>query len=84
MAGTFSRSIQSFPLDSILVGTPPITTNTCPEDVVVNGIIDISDVLLILSQYGCLVNCQGDVDGDGAVTIVDVLQVLSMFGQNCP
>ena len=84
VAGTFSRSIQSFPLDSILVGTPPITTNTCPEDVVVNGIIDISDVLLILSQYGCLVNCQGDIDGDGAVTIVDVLQVLSMFGVNCP
>ncbi|PCJ81043.1 MAG: hypothetical protein COA49_07000 [Bacteroidetes bacterium] len=84
VAGTFSRSIQSFPIDSILVGTPPITTYTCPEDIVVNGIIDISDVLLILSQYGCIIDCQGDIDGDNIVTISDVLQILSMFGQNCP
>jgi len=84
VAGTFSRSIQSFPIDSILVGTPPIPTYTCPEDIVVNGIIDISDVLLILSQYGCIIDCQGDIDGDNIITITDVLQLLSMFGQNCP
>jgi len=83
VAGTFSRSIQSFPLDSILVGTPPDPVFTCIEDVVPNGIIDTNDVLLILSQYGCLSGCSTDVNGDGAVTISDVLAVLSVFGQPC-
>ena len=83
VAGTFSRSIQSFPMDSILVGTPPVFT-TCPEDVVPNGMIDTSDMLFILSQYGCTVNCSADVDGDDAVSIADILAVLSLFGLNCP
>lgn len=83
VAGTFSRSIQSFPLDSILVGTPPDPVFTCIEDVVPNGVIDTNDVLLILSQYGCLSGCSTDVNGDGAVTISDVLAVLSVFGQPC-
>ena len=83
VAGTFSRSIQSFPLDSILAGTPPPTFVSCPEDVVPNGIIDINDILYILSQYGCMSGCSADVDGDGAVTISDVLAVLALFGENC-
>ena len=56
----------------------------CLGDVVPNGSIDISDILLILSQYGCLSNCDTDVTGDGAVTIADVLAVLSVFGEICP
>ena len=83
VAGTFSRSIQSFPLDSILAGTPPPPIASCPEDVVPNGIIDINDILHLLSQYGCNSGCTADVDGDGAVTILDVLAVLALFGQNC-
>jgi len=70
-------------MDSILVGTPPVFT-TCPEDVVPNGMIDTSDMLFILSQYGCTVNCSADVDGDDAVSIADILAVLSLFGLNCP
>jgi len=56
----------------------------CLGDVVPNGSIDISDILLILSQYGCLSSCDTDVTGDGAVTISDVLAVLSVFGEFCP
>ena len=83
VAGTFSRSIQSFPLDSILVGTPPDPVFYCLEDVVPNNIIDTSDVLLMLSQYGCLSDCSTDIDGDDSVTISDVLAVLAVFGQPC-
>ena len=56
----------------------------CLGDVIPNGSIDISDILLILSQYGCLSACDTDVTGDGAVTISDVLSVLSVFGEVCP
>jgi hypothetical protein len=83
VAGTFSRSIQSFPLDSILVGTPPDPVFYCLEDVVPNGIIDTSDILLMLSQYGCLSDCSTDMNGDGSVTISDMLVVLAVFGQPC-
>ena len=48
-----------------------------------NGSIDISDVLFLLSQYGCLTECEADVDGDGTVSITDVLAILAVFGQTC-
>ena len=83
VAGTFARSIQSFPTDSILAGTPPIPDFTCVEDIVVNGIIDTSDILMMLSQYGCESGCSADINGDGAVTTSDVLALLAVFGQPC-
>ena len=52
-------------------------------DIVLNGSIDISDVLFLLSQYGCLTECEADVDGDGTVSITDVLAILAVFGQTC-
>ena len=58
--------------------------STCNEDIVVNGVIDIFDILAVLSQYGCLANCiSGDVNLDGAVTQADILAVLAIFGQEC-
>ena len=53
------------------------------EDIVPNGMIDINDVLSLLSQYGCLTECIADVDGDGSVSITDVLAILAVFGQTC-
>ena len=55
----------------------------CTGDIVLNGSIDISDVLALLSQYGCLTECTADVDGDGTVSITDVLALLAVFGQTC-
>jgi hypothetical protein len=83
VAGTFARSIQSFPTDSILAGTPPIII-TCDEDIVINGIIDTNDVLLLLSQYGCSSgNCTADITGDGSVNSEDLLALLAMYGLPC-
>ncbi len=83
VAGTFARSIQSFPTDSILAGTPPGPDFTCIEDIVVNGIIDTNDILMMLSQYGCISGCSADINGDGAVTTTDVLGLLAVFGTPC-
>ncbi len=83
VAGTFARSIQSFPTDSILAGTPPGPIETCNEDIMINGVIDTNDVLMMLSQYGCANNCTADIDGDGTVSISDVLGLLSVFGLPC-
>ncbi len=83
VAGTFARSIQSFPTDSILAGTPPDLDFTCVEDIVVNGIIDTNDILMMLSQYGCISGCSADINGDGVVTTTDVLFLLAVFGTPC-
>ena len=66
------------------VDAPPPVVNTCPADIVVDGVITVADVLEILGQFGCDVNCFADVDDDGAVTVSDVLSVLSVFGESCP
>ena len=50
-----------------------------------NGAVDVSDVLLVLSDFGCANDCNDatDTDGDGTITVSDVLALLSAFGQNC-
>ena len=79
----FFQFVEYLPGDeNILIISEPNVG--CLGDVVPNGSIDISDILLILSQYGCLSACDTDVTGDGAVTISDVLVVLSVFGEVCP
>ncbi len=59
--------------------------NTCPNDVNGNGAVDVADVLLVLSDFGCANDCNAatDIDGDGGITVSDVLALLSSFGQNC-
>ena len=57
----------------------------CPADVNGNGAIEVSDVLMVLSDFGCASDCNTmtDLDGDGSITVADVLTVLSAFGENC-
>ena len=55
----------------------------CPTDLNGDGNITVADVLAILSEFGCNVNCLYDVDGDNAITVSDVLLILSTFGELC-
>tara|TARA_B110000196_G_C21079900_1_gene631914 strand:- start:42 stop:1238 length:1197 start_codon:yes stop_codon:yes gene_type:complete len=66
------------------VDSPPTIVNTCPADIVADGVITVADILEILGQFGCENNCFADVDDDGAVTVSDVLFVLAVFGEPCP
>ena len=56
----------------------------CPLDLNNNGAIEVSDLLIILSDFGCSSGCIGDVNGDGVVTVSDILDILSSFGEPCP
>ncbi|MDA0729788.1 MAG: M12 family metallo-peptidase [Bacteroidetes bacterium] len=71
-------------LGNAIFGPPPCGP-VCPEDVNGNGIVDVSDVLGVLSDYGCEANCNAasDINGDDAVTVNDILMVLSAFGNPC-
>ena len=46
--------------------------------------IAVTDILLFLSDYGCITApCIGDVDGDELTTVSDLLLLLSEFSESC-
>ena len=55
----------------------------CPGDLDENGSLGVSDLNIILSEFGCTSSCQSDFNGDGSTTIVDLLFWLSLFGTIC-
>ena len=59
-------------------------TNTpCPEDLDGDGAIGVSDILLVLGEFGCTSNCTADIDDNQSVGVNDILAVLSKFGDSC-
>ena len=59
------------------------TTQTCPGDMDGDGVVTVSDVLDVLSEFGCVEGCVMDINGDGSTNVTDVLAVLSAFGTAC-
>ena len=56
---------------------------TCPGDIDGDNAIGVSDILGVLSEFGCSANCNVDLDEDGQVGVSDILQVLAQFGEVC-
>lgn len=57
---------------------------TCPGDADQDGDVDISDLGILLSQFGLTgPDLMGDVDADGDVDISDLGLLLANFGLNC-
>ena len=49
-----------------------------------DGIVAVTDVLLFLSDYGCVIPvCLGDINGDDLTTVSDLLLLLSQFAEAC-
>ena len=59
------------------------TNAGCFEDLDGDLVVSVSDILAVLSEFGCLSDCSNDVNGDGYVNVADVLLVLSAFGTVC-
>lgn len=56
----------------------------CPGDVNQDGIVDLSDLAALLSDYGCNSGwCPGDLDGNGVTDLSDLATVLGNYGANC-
>jgi len=55
----------------------------CPGDF--NGDLqaDIQDLLFLLGEFGCTIDCVSDMDGSGDVNATDILNFLPFFGSNC-
>ena len=55
----------------------------CFGDLNNDSSVTVSDLLLILSEFGCLSGCTTDINNDGVTTVADLLEFLSVFGTTC-
>ncbi len=55
----------------------------CPTDLNNGGFVDVADLLIFLSDYGCLSGCTADFNGDEIVNVNDLLIFLSSYGSFC-
>ena len=60
-----------------------IEPSGCSSDLNDDGFVTVSDILLALSEFGCVARCNYDVEGDGFVAVSDILEILADFGSNC-
>ncbi|UCE96789.1 MAG: hypothetical protein JSV51_04150 [Candidatus Bathyarchaeota archaeon] len=68
-----------------VTGQPLNACNSLAEDINGDGVIDLSDVILVIEAYGSFPghprwNPKTDVDSDGEVGISDIIAVIMKFG----
>jgi hypothetical protein len=64
-------------------GSCEFTSCLCSGDLNGDANRNVSDVLLMLADFGCSTDCIGDLDGDGATSAGDFLLLLGFFGTSC-
>lgn len=55
-------------------------TPTCPADLNGDGVVDVSDMLLLLGSWGPCTGCDEDITGNNEVGISDLLELLAQWG----
>ncbi|MFQ5806645.1 MAG: hypothetical protein ACE5I3_09365, partial [Phycisphaerae bacterium] len=59
-------------------------TVTLLGDLDLDNDVDLSDLALLLANYGCTSECSsGDLDGDGDVDLSDLAALLANYGGSC-
>ena len=52
----------------------------CPGDVDGDSMVDVTDLLAVISAWGPCSGCDADVDGSGTVDVTDLLAIISAWG----
>ena len=60
-----------------------VNESGCPADFNADQVISVADLLLLISDFGCINSCETDLNGDEAVNVDDLLQFLIAFGSPC-
>ena len=58
-------------------------TNEFIGDLTGDGVIGSSDILVLISEFGCISNCSIDFNANGSTDINDLIFLLSIFGESC-
>jgi hypothetical protein len=58
-----------------------VCDSPCPEDLNGDGVVDLSDLGILLAAYE--VNDGGDIDGDGDTDLADLGALLALYDQPC-
>jgi hypothetical protein len=62
----------------------PCVLGDCPWDIDGDGIVAVSDIIIILQNFGLFYECSPmDFDQDGVIGVNDLLDVISVFGLTC-
>jgi hypothetical protein len=56
----------------------------CPGDFDGSGFVDVQDLLVFLSDFGCSGTCLADMNNDGFTNSADLLGFLAVYGTFCP
>ncbi len=73
-----NAGIDNFEVEALLCSDP---APACPADLNGDGVVDVSDLLMLLSDWGsCPGDCPADLNGDGVVDVSDLLMLLSDWG----
>lgn len=59
---------------------PQSLPNPQPADLTGDGIVNVTDLLMLLSGWGICAGCPADITGDGLVNVTDLLTLLSAWG----
>ncbi|MCH2133216.1 MAG: CotH kinase family protein [Phycisphaerales bacterium] len=81
--GPYAGQLASFPCQLVRLLKPDgaIVNTWCngSPDVDEDGDVDVDDLLLILSIFGCEEDCSYDADGNGVVNVDDVLAIVGAW-----
>lgn len=73
------ESVVGYSLDNVTF------SGTCNGDLNGDGTIDLSDLAVLLANYGKTnaAYADGDLDGNGTVELADLAALLALYGKNC-
>ena len=70
---------------SVLVTVSTSLEGCCLGDLNCDGAISVADLLILISQFGCVGNeCYADLDDDSVVGVSDLQLFNSLYGTFCP
>jgi hypothetical protein len=57
----------------------------CLGDLNCDGTVSVADILILISQFGCVGSqCYADLDDDDVVGVTDLQLFNTLYGTDCP